>query len=72
MLRPAPEKHSRSLAKAITYRILHITCDAIIAYFFTKNIFATAGIVALVNGYSTVLYYLHERIWVHITWGKRA
>ncbi|MDQ5962861.1 MAG: hypothetical protein QG653_668 [Patescibacteria group bacterium] len=71
MLKPAPEKHSRSVAKAITYRILHMAVDALVAFFITKDIAITIGIVVLVNGYSTILYYLHERIWVHIKWGKR-
>jgi uncharacterized membrane protein len=70
MKRKANEKHQRSIIKSITYRILSITADAFVAYFFTKSAIATLGIVTLVNGYSTILYYFHERAWAYIPLGK--
>ena len=71
MRRKAVEKSHRSLIKSITYRILSITADAIVAYFFTRNAIATLGIVTLVNGYSTLLYYFHERAWAYIKIGTQ-
>ncbi|MCF7815848.1 MAG: DUF2061 domain-containing protein [Candidatus Pacebacteria bacterium] len=65
------EKHSRSVVKSVVYRTLSISADSLVAYFFTRNAIATFTIVAIVNGYSTILYYLHERIWAHITWGQK-
>jgi uncharacterized membrane protein len=65
------EKHTRSLVKAIGYRMLSITVDSAVAYFFTQDVAFTAGIVAFVNGYSTILYYFHERLWAHIHWGRK-
>jgi len=65
------EKHRRSITKSVTYRLLSITADSVVAYFFTRDIALSAGIVLLVNGYSTFLYYFHERIWAHIHWGKQ-
>jgi uncharacterized membrane protein len=64
------EKHRRSIVKSVTYRLLSITADLLVAYFFTRNIGFSVGIVLLVDGYSTLLYYLHERIWAHIHWGR--
>ena len=64
------EKHSRSLIKSISYRIVGITADSIAAYFFTRDIQLSATIVIFVNTYSTILYYLHERAWAHIHWGR--
>lgn len=64
------EKHTRSVVKAIGYRALSISADTLAAYFFAKDIVATVVIVAIVNGYSTVLYYFHERAWAHVTWGR--
>lgn len=66
----AAENHSRSVTKAISYRILSIFADTIAAYILTKNIATTIGVVALVNTYSTALYYLHERAWANIHWGR--
>jgi uncharacterized membrane protein len=66
----AHEKHRRSLVKSITYRLLSVTVDLLVAYFFTKNFTLSLGIVLIVDGYSTLLYYLHERVWSHIGWGR--
>lgn len=63
------EKHRRSIVKSITYRVVSICVDSTVAYLFTHDIALSAGIVLFVNGYSTVLYYLHERVWAHIHWG---
>lgn len=71
MKRKVLEKSHRSLIKAITYRILSISVDAVVAYFFTRNAIATLGIVTLVNGYSTLLYYFHERAWAHVKLGTQ-
>jgi uncharacterized membrane protein len=66
----AHDRRTRTLAKAVAYRLLSITADTIVAYFFTRNSLTTFAIVAFVNGYSTLLYYAHERIWAHIHWGR--
>jgi uncharacterized membrane protein len=66
------ESSSRSLTKSVSYRVLSITADSIVAYFFTRSIVETAGIVVFVNTYSTILYYFHERVWAHVHWDKRS
>lgn len=71
MKRQSHELHRRSIVKSISYRLLSITADTIVAYFFTRNVAETAGIVLFVNAYSTFLYYGHERAWSFIRWGKR-
>lgn len=68
-IKPA-EKHSRSVVKAISYRIVSIIADGIAAYILTRSFAMTIGLVTLVNTYSTVLYYLHERVWANIHWGR--
>ena len=65
------ETHKRSIIKSISYRILSISVDYIVAYFFTRDATLSLGIVVLVNGYSTLLYYSHERVWAHIHWGTK-
>ena len=57
------EKHSRSVIKAISYRILSISVDTLFVYLITQKIELTLGIVLITNTYSTFLYYMHERIW---------
>ncbi|HEY9584985.1 MAG TPA: DUF2061 domain-containing protein [Candidatus Paceibacterota bacterium] len=64
------EKHRRSVAKSLSYRVLSISVDWLVVYFFTRNAALSVGIVILVDGYSTILYYLHERVWAHVHWGR--
>lgn len=71
MKHTSAEKHSRSLLKSISYRLLSITADSIAAYFFTHDVALSAGIVIFVNTYSTFLYYIHERVWANIHWGRK-
>ena len=65
------EAHHRSIAKSISYRIASLAVDSMVAYLFTRDVALSAGIVVIVNTYSTVLYYLHERVWAHIHWGHQ-
>lgn len=64
------DKRRRSLVKAITFRILIIIADTTIVLALTKRYDLAAGFVILTNVASTLLYYLHERAWSHIQWGK--
>ena len=64
------ETHNRSLVKSVSYRVVSVMVDAVVAYYFTHNIALSAGIVIFVDAYSTLIYYLHERAWAHIHWGR--
>lgn len=64
------ETHNRSLVKSVSYRVVSVMVDAIVAYYFTRNVALSAGIVIFVDAYSTLIYYLHERAWAHIHWGR--
>lgn len=65
------EHYKRSLAKAITFRIAALCIDFLIINTITQRSDIAAGIVIIVNFSSTILYFLHERIWNHIHWGKK-
>lgn len=65
------EQHSRSIAKAISYRVISICADLTIVYLITHKIEMTIGIVVLSNSVSIVLYYLHERAWNRVHFGRR-
>jgi len=60
---------SRSLAKSLTWRVLAIIVTFASIYLLTGEIItATAGTL-LTNSINFVLYYLHERVWLKVTWG---
>jgi uncharacterized membrane protein len=65
------EQHGRSLIKALTFRVLIILADSVVVYAITGRFDMTATFVIISNVSSTVLYYIHERIWNRINWGKR-
>ena len=60
----------RSLVKTITYRLLIICSDSLIVYIVSHRWDITVGVVFFSNLASTVLYYVHERAWNKIHWGK--
>lgn len=64
------EHAPRSLIKTITYRILIIVSNGLIVYFITEDVAATTRITIVASIVSTALYYLHERAWNKIHWGK--
>jgi uncharacterized membrane protein len=71
-LLPSTESHARSVVKAASWRATGSFDTFIIAAFITGSPKA-AGAVALIEiATKTALYYLHERIWILIQWGKRA
>jgi uncharacterized membrane protein len=64
------DNRKRSFVKSITFRILIVIADTTIVLALTKRYDLAIGFVVLTNLASTLLYYLHERVWAHIHWGK--
>ena len=64
------EKHIRSITKAISWRIIATLTTVIIVYALTKDIAITLGAGALDIVAKLIAYYLHERAWNMIRWGK--
>jgi uncharacterized membrane protein len=60
----------RSLVKAVTFRLLILCSDTAVIYFITHRWDATIGLVIATNLASTTLYFVHERIWNRIQWGR--
>ena len=63
------EAHSRSFAKAVSWRILGSIDTFLLSWLFTSNVKA-AGAIAITEVLTKmVLYYFHERAWSSIHWG---
>jgi uncharacterized membrane protein len=60
----------RSVVKAITYRLVIVCLDFIALYLITGKTTIALGFMIISNVYTTVGYFLHERIWSRIQWGK--
>jgi uncharacterized membrane protein len=59
----------RSIVKALTYRIVIVCLDFLAIYVFTHRIEVAVGFMIISNIYTTVGYFVHERIWARIKWG---
>ena len=66
------ERATRSLVKAISYRIIVITLDFTVIYLLTRRYDIALGFMVISNIYTAVAYYLHERVWNRIRWGKNV
>lgn len=64
------DAHHRSLAKAISWRLTGSVDTFVISFLITGRI-GLAAPIALTELLTKIgLYYLHERVWTHIHWGK--
>jgi uncharacterized membrane protein len=67
---PSVETVKRSLAKTLTYRIVISILHFSVVYFVTGRWQIALGFVALSSVYSVFVFYFHDRIWDHFSWGK--
>ena len=64
------ESHSRSIVKAVTYRILGSTSTGLIFYVLTGRLSLSVGAGLLDVVLKIGVYFLHERLWNHINYGR--
>lgn len=68
----AMESHTRSIAKAITYRLLGSMSTAGIFYALTGSLKLSFGAGAIDVFVKIAAYFVHERIWAHIPFGRET
>lgn len=62
----------RTISKSVTWRIL-ITCsNFLIPYFLTGSMGKALAFLTIATFLNIAIYYLHERAWNRIGWGKRV
>lgn len=66
------ENHSRSMAKAISWRILGSIDTFLLSWFFTGSPEAAGAIATTEVLTKMVLYYVHERAWSSVGWGMNG
>lgn len=64
------ETHIRTTVKAITYRISTVISVMAIAYFIFNNLGIAAGMGFMALFLGTIIYYLHDRIWLSFKWNR--
>lgn len=64
------ESNTRSIVKTVTWRLTGSGATFLISYIMTGNLSIAGTIAAVQMTSNTVLYYIHERIWNRLKWGK--
>jgi len=65
------ESHSRSVLKALSWRIFGTVVTAALVYIFTKRLVLSLAVGALEFFSKIGLFWLHERMWDRWAWGKQ-
>ncbi|MGH1569950.1 DUF2061 domain-containing protein [Methylobacterium sp. P31] len=73
--RPRPsavfgESRVRSIAKAVSWRIVGSLDTLVLSYLFTGNVLIAGSIASTETVTKTLLYYLHERGWGWVSFGR--
>lgn len=65
------ETHARSLAKAISWRVTGTLDTMLISLVITGSLRLAAAIGLTEVATKSLLYYLHERAWLKVPFGRR-
>ena len=65
------ERHYRSLVKTISWRITGTIDTLVLSYLITGSIKLAASISGLEVFTKIVLYYVHERVWSRLQFGRQ-
>ena len=64
------DQPKRSILKSLTWRALATLTTFVIVYAYTDELALSLGVGAVEIVTKMCLYYLHERFWVRVRWGK--
>jgi len=64
------ESHARSIAKAISWRTTGTIDTFLISWLITGHMALAGGIAATEVATKVCLFYLHERAWNFVRWGR--
>jgi uncharacterized membrane protein len=65
------ESNLRSIIKTVSWRVTGSGATFLIAFAISQNMAISGTIAVFQLILNTILYYIHERIWNRIYWGKR-
>ena len=65
------ETHARTLVRSMTYRLFAWATTILITWLHTGDLAGATGFSTVLHLILSLDYYLHERIWLRIAWGKQ-
>jgi uncharacterized membrane protein len=60
----------RSLAKTVTYRLISSAIGFLVVWMLSDNVKTGAMFSLAELIYKPLQYYIHERVWQHVKWGR--
>ena len=60
----------RSIAKTLSWRVISLTIVFFVSLVVTKSATIAVSISAFDAIIKMAVYYLHERMWTHVRWGR--
>ena len=64
------EQPKRTLIKTITWRIIALTTTIVVVYLYSGDAKESLGIGIVANSFKMLFYYVHERVWNRIDFGR--
>jgi len=64
------DKRERSVVKAFSWRVIAALVLGFIAYGITQDVHQTSIITVVYHGIQVGAFFLHERIWNYVNWGR--
>lgn len=71
-LHKSRETMGRSVLKTVSYRLVILILDFGAIYLFTGKAKVAIAFMIVSNIYTTIGYFIHERIWDKIKWGRQV
>jgi adenylylsulfate kinase len=65
------ERPIRSLLKSISWRIIATLTTTLLVFAFTQNLVISAGVGGIEFFLKIAIYYVHERIWNIVNFGRK-
>lgn len=65
------ETKKRTVVRMLTYRLTAWLFTILWTYLFTGDISSATGFATVLHILLSVDYYIHERIWLRIKWGRQ-
>jgi len=64
------EGHARSIVKTLIWRIIATLITVLVVFVLTKKVALSLEVGGIALVVKLIFYYLHERVWNNISWGK--
>lgn len=62
----------RSIVKSITYRLISTATGFLVVWLLSKDVKVGAMFSVVELIYKPLQYYIHERLWQRVKWGRRG